>query len=180
MKTYRMINVETNECVASGNLAFILEDFKARNYPCEVKIIDEDNAITVSAAVVSGRRHEDTIKRVEDLIKGLCKKCTKCGRLLPKEAFNKKAKSKDGLQDNCKDCMRAYNKERYDRMKIESDEAIVKVKDYIDLPQKLHKVFSNPDLARFTPRELMSELKARGFKWEYMLEPQKKIMFDKI
>ena len=161
MKNYRMINVETNDCIASGNIAYILECFKGCNYPNEVEIIDEDNAITVSSAVISGRRHEDTIKRVEDLIKGLCKRCSKCGRLLPKEAFNKKTKSSDGLQDNCKDCTRAYNKERYDRM-------------------KLHKVFSNPDLARFTPRELMAELKARGFKWEYMLEPQKKIMFDKI
>lgn len=180
MKTYRMINVETNECVSSGNIAYILECFKGCNYPNEMEIIDEDNVIIVSAAVISGRQHEDTIKRVEDLFKELCKECPKCGRLLPKEEFNKKAKAKDGLQDNCKDCMRAYNKERYDRMKIESDKAIVKVKEYIDLPQKLHKVFSNPDLARFTPRELMSELKARGFKWEYMLEPQKKIMFDKI
>ena len=28
--------------------------------------------------------------------------------------------------------------------------------------------------------ELMEELKARGFRWEYMLEPQKKIFYDKI
>lgn len=176
MKTYRMINVDINKCVASGNIAFILEDFKTRNYPREIQIIDEDNEEVIAA----DEDYNDTAIKVEKLCRELCKRCPKCGRLLPKESFNKKAKAKDGLQDNCKDCMRAYNKERYERMKIESDKAIVKVKEYIDLPQKLHKVFSNPDLARFTPRELMSELKARGFKWEYMLEPQKKIMFDKI
>lgn len=169
METYRMINVKTNECVASGNIAFIIEDFKTRNYPYDIKIVDEDNEVIIAA----NEDYNIKVEMVRLIIEELCKRCPKCGRLLPKEAFNKKAKAKDGLQDNCKDCMRAYNKERYDRMKIESDEAI-------DLPQKLHKVFSNPDLARFTPRELMSELKARGFKWEYMLEPQKKIMFDKI
>lgn len=176
MKTYRMINVNTNECVASGNIAFIIEDFKNRNYPREIKIVNEDNEVVIAA-------NEDfniTREMVRLILEELCKRCPKCGRLLPKEAFNKKTKSIDGLQDNCKDCMRDYNKERRERMKIESDEAIVKVKEYIDLPQKLHKVFSNPDLARFTPRELMVELKARGFKWEYMLEPQRRIMFDKI
>lgn len=171
-----MINVETNECVASGNIAFIIEGFKNKNYPREIKIINEDDEVIIAA----NEDYNITVEMVRLIIEELCKRCPKCGRLLPKEAFNKRAKSSDGLQDNCKDCMRAYNKERYDRMKIESDKAIVKVKDYIDLPQKLHKVFSNPDLARFTPRELMAELKARGFKWEYMLEPQKKIMFDKI
>lgn len=176
MKTYRMINVDTNKCVASGNIAFILEDFKTRNYPYDIKIVNEDNEVIIAA----NEDYNIKVEMVRLIIEELCKRCPKCGRLLPKEAFNKRTKSSDGLQDNCKDCMRAYNKERYERMKNESDKAIVKVKEYIDLPQKLHKVFSNPDLAKFTPRELMVELKARGFKWEYMLEPQKKIMFDKL
>lgn len=176
MKNYRMINVKTNECVASGNIAFIIEDFKTRNYPYEIKIVNEDDEVIIAA----NEDYNIKVEMVRLIIEELCKRCPKCGRLLPKESFNKKAKAKDGLQDNCKDCMRAYNKERYERMKNESDKAIVKGKEYIDLPQKLHKVYSNPDLARFTPRELMAELKARGFKWEYMLEPQKKIMFDKI
>jgi hypothetical protein len=42
------------------------------------------------------------------------------------------------------------------------------------------RVYSDSALAKFTPRQLMAELKARGFRWEYMLEPQKKIYFDKI
>ena len=179
MKNYRMINVNNNECVSSGNIAFILEDFKARNYPYDIKIVNEDDEVIIAA----NEDYNIKVEMVRLILEELCKRCSKCGRLLPKEAFNKKTKSSDGLQDNCKDCMRAYNKERYDRMKIESDKAIVKVNEYVDLqhlPQKLHKIYSNPDLARFTPRELMAELKTRGFKWEYMLEPQKKIMFDKI
>ena len=42
------------------------------------------------------------------------------------------------------------------------------------------KVYSNAELAKFSPRQLMEELKARGFKWDYMLEPQRKIYFEKI
>lgn len=44
----------------------------------------------------------------------------------------------------------------------------------------LLKVYSSPELAKFTPRQLMHELKARGYKWEYVLEPQMKVMYDKI
>jgi hypothetical protein len=44
----------------------------------------------------------------------------------------------------------------------------------------MRKVYTNSELSKFTPRALMAELKARGFRWEYMLEPQKKIMYDKI
>lgn len=171
MKCYRMINVETNGCVASGNIASIIEDFKARNYPREIQIIDEDSKVIIAA----NEDYNNTFKKVEELAYKLCKRCHKCGRVLPKESFNKKTSSKDGLQDNCKDCMRAYNKARWERVKSEQE-----TRGSIEKPQKLHKVYSNPDLARFTPRELMAELKARGFKWEWMLEPQKKIMFDKI
>jgi predicted HTH domain antitoxin len=42
------------------------------------------------------------------------------------------------------------------------------------------KIYSNVELAKFSPRQLMEELKARGFRWDYMLEPQKKIYFEKI
>lgn len=178
-----MINVNTNECVASGNIAIVLEDFKARNYPNDLRIVDEDNAIIVSGAGISGRRHEDTIKRVEDLIedliKELCKRCPKCGRLLPKEAFNKRKASPDGLQYNCKYCHKEWDKNKAERKK-EEEQQMHPMDSVTKKSTPLHKVYSNPDLAKFTPRELMAELKARGFRWDWMLEPQKKIMFDKI
>lgn len=52
--------------------------------------------------------------------------------------------------------------------------------DKVEKTDSKIKVYSNADLARFTPRQLMEELKARGFRWDYMLEPQRKIFFDKI
>lgn len=33
-------------------------------------------------------------------------------------------------------------------------------------PLKIHPVYSNPELAKFTPRQLMEELKARGYSGE--------------
>lgn len=33
-------------------------------------------------------------------------------------------------------------------------------------PPKIHPVYSNPELAKFTPRQLMDELKARGYSGE--------------
>lgn len=77
------------------------------------------------------------------------KECTKCHRQLPESEFYKKSGTPDGLQYVCKDCQSAYFKER---------------------TKKNHgganRVFSNPDLARFTPRQLMEELRARGYTGE--------------
>lgn len=89
------------------------------------------------------------------------KKCKRCGRELPIESFHKMAKSPDGHQPYCKDCRSEMASERTKK-------------------KRLSKVYSNPELAKFTPRQLMEELKSRGFRWDYMLEPQKRIMFDKI
>lgn len=41
------------------------------------------------------------------------KTCTGCGRKLPLSSFSKKAKSRDGLQERCKECFSTYNRERY-------------------------------------------------------------------
>ena len=94
------------------------------------------------------------------------KVCKKCGRELPVEAFNKKAKSKDGLQDMCRECHKEYNRANWHKKKEAS--------------HKMLPVYTNPDLAVYHPRELMAELKARGFRWDYMLEPQRKIMWEKV
>lgn len=102
------------------------------------------------------------------------KTCTKCGRELPKEQFNKCATTPDGLQYMCKECGSKANKESRARRRTALS------LDAVDTYDGMCKVFTNPELAKFKPRELMAELKARGFRWEYMLEPQKKIMYDKI
>lgn len=89
------------------------------------------------------------------------KKCSRCGRELPLDAFHHK-------QAYCKACKAEYYRMRIARLKQEKEGG------------GLHKIYSSAELAKFTPRQLMQELKARGFRWDYMLEPQRKIEFDKI
>ena len=102
------------------------------------------------------------------------KTCTKCGRELPEDQFYKCVSNADGLQYVCKECVRKANKE------YRGCRRALKSLDSVTTHDGMCKVYSNPELSKFTPRELMAELKARGFRWDYMLEPQKKIMYDKI
>lgn len=116
------------------------------------------------------------------------KYCPKCGRTLPVTEFYGNKHNKDGLQEKCKDCQREWNREYQQRKreekrisklnhedKIETEKVIVDAKEYT-----MAKVYSEPELAKFTPRQLMAELKQRGYRWEYMLEPQRKVYFEKI
>jgi uncharacterized lipoprotein YajG len=80
--------------------------------------------------------------------------------------------NKDKLDTFCKECRKRMNNENR-RRKAQIDSVVVENDNLI-------KVYTNSDLAQFTPRQLMQELKARGYKWEYMLEPQRKVMYDKI
>lgn len=61
------------------------------------------------------------------------KKCKKCGRTLPLVAFKKNCRSKDGYAYICKQC------------------------------SNTSKVHTLEELAKFTPRQLMDELAARGY-----------------
>ena len=116
------------------------------------------------------------------------KKCPKCGRELPTTMFYTNIRNKDGFQDKCKECQLAWNREYQKRKKEEKRLASLNVEDKVETKKvivdekecTMAKVYTNPELAKFTPREMMAELKARGFKWEYMLEPQRKVYFDKI
>lgn len=116
------------------------------------------------------------------------KVCPKCGRELPTTAFYGNVRNADGLQDRCKECQREFNRESYRRKreamrieklnhedKVETEKVIIDAKEHT-----MAKVYSEPELAKFTPRQLMAELKSRGYRWDYMLEPQRKIQFDKI
>ena len=78
------------------------------------------------------------------------KKCSKCGRELPVSEFWRNASTEDGLQTYCKECGNIYAKNRK------------------KTPEggNLKKIYSNSELARFTPRELITELKARGYTGE--------------
>ena len=74
------------------------------------------------------------------------KECNRCHRTLAVTDFYKKSTSPDGLQYVCKQCQKEINR---------------------NLKRK-KKLFGggNPELARFTPRQLMAELKARGYTGE--------------
>lgn len=80
------------------------------------------------------------------------KVCTKCGRTLPISEFSKCSGSKDGLQHHCKKCKSLYMKGYY--------------KGENESKEHLSKVYTLPELAKFKPRELINELKARGYKGE--------------
>lgn len=68
------------------------------------------------------------------------KTCSKCGRMLPIESFYKRGDGR--TQAYCKECTKAYNKERSMRITPPDSE--------------------NP-LSAFTPRQLMQELARRGY-----------------
>ena len=70
------------------------------------------------------------------------KRCSKCGRELPFSEFYLNRSAADGLQSQCKE----WQKERV---------------------RALHtNKYCNPDLAQFTPRQLIEELKKRGYSGE--------------
>ena len=111
------------------------------------------------------------------------KRCSKCGRVLPVSDFNKNKKAKDGLQNHCRECHKEMMRQYH--IKRTKKELGISLQDkdshkVASTQKNLTKVYAHADLSRFTPRQLMEELKARGFKWDWMLEPQRKIYFDKI
>lgn len=70
------------------------------------------------------------------------KKCSKCGRELPLSEFYSKKTSFDGLQSWCKECQKSRIRNHYTNKPC------------------------NPDLAQFTPRQLIEELRHRGYTGE--------------
>lgn len=80
------------------------------------------------------------------------KVCKKCGQELPLDQFYTSVNCKDGHLNVCKKCKNSHDKLR-NQIKKESQSGI-------------HKVFVNPDLAKFTPRQLIEELCGRGYTGE--------------
>lgn len=152
-----------------------------KNIETSMDLIEKaSNTIVISSEYGHGLMKEQETVRT--------KKCPKCGRELPTTEFYTNIRNKDGFQDRCKDCQREWNRE-YQRKKAEerkkatlnNEDKIETEKVVIDAKEHtMAKVYSEPELAKFTPRQLMQELKARGYRWEYMLEPQRKVYFDKI
>lgn len=70
------------------------------------------------------------------------KKCSKCGRELPLNQFYLNRAAADGLQSQCKECQKKRIRTNHTNKNC------------------------NPDLAQFTPRQLIEELKKRGYSGE--------------
>ena len=84
--------------------------------------------------------------------------CKKCGRELPLEAFGNLSTSPDGKYDRCKECVNQQQKINRDQRKAK-EQGITSEKPMgggIDA------------LKIFTPRQLLKELKSRGYVWTGM------------
>ena len=102
------------------------------------------------------------------------KVCSKCGRELPTGEFYRNANTKDGLQSCCRACSNKMAAESHRRKANKVKEQLKKL-DAMEAKQKpveqpKHKVYTNPVLAPITPRELMLELKARGYEGELVFK----------
>lgn len=90
------------------------------------------------------------------------KLCKKCGRTLSIDKFNKMTSSIDGLQAYCKECHREMTKEGYykRKAKVQEMKTQLAVATQKSAPQ---------DLSKFQPRELIEELRSRGYKGKLYL-----------
>lgn len=103
------------------------------------------------------------------------KVCNHCGRELTLDNFYRSSKSNDGLQTTCKECHREASRKSYTKRKMEKSTV-----DKVVSECGLYKVYAHPELASFSTRKLLEELKARGYVWEKMFAPRQEIDYRKI
>lgn len=99
------------------------------------------------------------------------KVCKKCGRELPIDSFYENKSLKGGHDNCCKECKNAYSKE-WQKKNREKKKLQAKENERIEFEKK-YKIYTNRELAKFTPRELMLELKARGYEGELLFREVK-------
>lgn len=84
--------------------------------------------------------------------------CKKCGRELTLEAFGKSSRNADGLQDYCKECVNKQQRDDYARRKAKEQ----------GISTETPMGGGIDALKIFTPRQLLKELKSRGYVWTGM------------
>lgn len=99
------------------------------------------------------------------------KVCKKCGRELPLDQYFRNKATKDGHDSQCKECKTAYTLEYPKKYRARKREQ-AKENERIEFEKK-YKVYTNRELAKFNPRELMLELKARGYEGELVFREVK-------
>lgn len=94
------------------------------------------------------------------------KVCVKCGRELPVSSFNKHSHAKDGLQPYCRECSKAATMKTYYARK----NGETKSSRAVFVPSSAKRVWYKEELAGISNKDLIEELKARGFrgKLEYI------------
>ena len=80
---------------------------------------------------------------------------------MPLENFYVNKSLKGGHDNTCKECKNTYAKE-WQKKNREMKKARKIEEERIAFESK-YKIYTNRELAKFTPRELMLELKARGY-----------------
>ena len=95
---------------------------------------------------------------MEEIITKVCKKC---GKELPIENFYTNKSLKGGHDNTCRECKNAYSKE-WAKKNREKKKLQAKENERIEFEKK-YKIYTNRELAKFKPRELILELKARGY-----------------
>ena len=99
------------------------------------------------------------------------KVCKCCGEELPITSFYEKTTSADGHKTYCKSCQRKKAAESA-RKRREKEKARKVVEERAEFEKK-YKIYTNRELAKFTPRDLMLELKARGYEGELVFREVK-------
>lgn len=90
------------------------------------------------------------------------KKCAHCGELKPVSEFYKNKAQKDGLQSSCKKCFSEMHKKYKAKKRAE--------KAVFSTPPTLQNAQNANPLSGFTPRELIAELRRRGYRGELRFE----------
>ena len=89
------------------------------------------------------------------------KVCSKCGKELPLSEFYSHSSTKDGLMNHCKGCHYTTTRKNLEKRKAKKEADSI-----VEKPHVFHKVYLNQELAKFQPKDLIAELRARGYSGE--------------